>query len=175
MPALSGFATYFAGVTNSLVNGLGVTVLRIPPLVMTLGMTGVIQGALTILTRGVPSGRAAPLLTRRIEPFAPLTTRPTPPDGSNRAIRTRGRTASSTQFAHVARNPDVADPAAGGVPVVMALPRVLRSCGSETDRSSNRPQAHRRGSRDPEWTLIATGRPGAPGHPSTGVRAPSSR
>jgi ribose transport system permease protein len=43
-------------------NGLGVTLLRIPPLVMTLGMLGVVNGALVLLTRGVPSGRAAPLL-----------------------------------------------------------------------------------------------------------------
>jgi ribose transport system permease protein len=30
---------------------------------MTLGMLGVVQGALVLLTRGVPSGRAAPLLS----------------------------------------------------------------------------------------------------------------
>jgi ribose transport system permease protein len=45
-----------------LMSGLGVTLLRIPPLVMTLGMLGVVQGALVLLTRGVPSGRAAPML-----------------------------------------------------------------------------------------------------------------
>ncbi len=45
-------------------DGLGVTFLRIPPLVMTLGMLGVVQGGLVLLTRGVPSGRAAPLLGR---------------------------------------------------------------------------------------------------------------
>lgn len=45
-----------------LVTGLGVTWLRIPPLVMTLGMLGVVQGALVLLTRGIPSGRASPLL-----------------------------------------------------------------------------------------------------------------
>ncbi len=47
-----------------LVTGLGVTWLRIPPLVMTLGMLGVVQGGLVLLTRGVPSGRAAPTLSR---------------------------------------------------------------------------------------------------------------
>jgi len=45
-----------------LVTGLGVTWLRIPPLVMTLGMLGVVQGGLVLLTRGVPSGRSAPML-----------------------------------------------------------------------------------------------------------------
>jgi len=50
--------------TIGLVSGLGVVVLRIPPLVMTLGMLGVVQGGLVLLTRGVPSGRAAPLLGR---------------------------------------------------------------------------------------------------------------
>jgi ribose transport system permease protein len=45
-----------------LVNGLGVTLLRIPPLVMTLGMMGVVQGGLIVLSRGIPSGNAAPAL-----------------------------------------------------------------------------------------------------------------
>lgn len=46
-----------------LVNGCGVTLLRIPPLVMTLGMTAVIQGGLVVYSQGVPSGNAAPLLS----------------------------------------------------------------------------------------------------------------
>src|SRR5690349_15912321 len=45
-----------------LINGYGVTLLRIPPLVMTLGMMGVVQGGLIVLSRGIPSGNAAPLL-----------------------------------------------------------------------------------------------------------------
>lgn len=44
------------------INGIGVTLVRIPPLVMTLGMAGVLQGLLVVLTRGRPSGNAAPLL-----------------------------------------------------------------------------------------------------------------
>ena len=52
------------GLATGLLSGLGVTLLRIPPLVMTLGMLGVVQGGLVLLTRGVPSGRAAPALTR---------------------------------------------------------------------------------------------------------------
>jgi len=51
-----------------LASGLGVTVLRIPPLVMTLGMLGVVNGLLVVLTRGVPSGRAAPLLAQIVQP-----------------------------------------------------------------------------------------------------------
>jgi ribose transport system permease protein len=50
------------GFVIGVVNGLGVTWLRIPPLVMTLGMMGVIQGGLVVLSRGVPSGNAAPAL-----------------------------------------------------------------------------------------------------------------
>ena len=46
-----------------LLNGLGVVALRIPPLVMTLGMGGVVQGALIVLSRGVPSGNASPALS----------------------------------------------------------------------------------------------------------------
>ena len=69
LPALAAAvaATFAVG----LVNGLGVTIVRIPPLVMTLGMAGVLQGALIILTSGRPSGKAAPILTRFIvEPLA---------------------------------------------------------------------------------------------------------
>ncbi|WP_319518631.1 ABC transporter permease [uncultured Martelella sp.] len=51
-------ATFLVG----LVNGLGVTVIRIPPLVMTLGMMSVIQGGLVVFSRGIPSGNAAPAL-----------------------------------------------------------------------------------------------------------------
>ena len=60
LPAIlvAGGVTFVVG----LVNGLGVTLLRIPPLVMTLGMTGVIQGALIVISRGIPSGNAAPSL-----------------------------------------------------------------------------------------------------------------
>ena len=52
-----------------LVSGIGVTLLRIPPLVMTLGMLGVVNGLLVVLTRGVPSGRAAPLLSHITRPL----------------------------------------------------------------------------------------------------------
>ena len=51
-----------AGFLIGLLNGLGITLLRIPPLVMTLGMTGVVQGALIVISRGIPSGNAAPSL-----------------------------------------------------------------------------------------------------------------
>ncbi|WP_053206075.1 ABC transporter permease [Jiangella muralis] len=46
-----------------LVNGLGVTLLRIPPFVMTLGMIGVVQGLILAYTGGQAEGRAAPALT----------------------------------------------------------------------------------------------------------------
>ncbi|MDB5623341.1 MAG: transporter permease [Devosia sp.] len=60
LPAIlvAGGVTFVVG----LVSGLGVTLLRIPPLVMTLGMTGVVQGGLIVLSRGIPSGNAAPAL-----------------------------------------------------------------------------------------------------------------
>lgn len=62
----SVFAATFA---IGLLSGLGVTLLRIPPLVMTLGMLGVVNGLLVVLTRGVPSGRAAPLLAQVTQPL----------------------------------------------------------------------------------------------------------
>ncbi len=51
-------------------NGIGVTLLRIPPLVMTLGMLGVLQGLLVVIRQGIPSGRAAPSLSEFVtQPF----------------------------------------------------------------------------------------------------------
>ncbi|HKJ95706.1 MAG TPA: ABC transporter permease, partial [Gammaproteobacteria bacterium] len=58
LPAL--LATVAATSAIGLINGLGVTLFRIPPLVMTLGMLGVVQGGLVVITKGVPSGDAAP-------------------------------------------------------------------------------------------------------------------
>lgn len=51
------------GAFFGLLNGLGLTLLRIPPLVMTLGMLGVLQGLLVVIRQGIPSGRAAPSLS----------------------------------------------------------------------------------------------------------------
>jgi ribose transport system permease protein len=64
LPAILGATG--AGLGIGLLNGIGVTILRIPPLVMTLGMLGVVQGALVAMTRGVPSGNAAPALSQFI-------------------------------------------------------------------------------------------------------------
>jgi ribose transport system permease protein len=60
-PAILGAAGVGLGI--GILNGIGVTFLRIPPLVMTLGMLGVVQGALVAMTRGIPSGNAAPFLS----------------------------------------------------------------------------------------------------------------
>lgn len=56
--AAAGIITFLIGY----INGAGVTLLRIPPLVMTLGMTAVVQGGLVVFSQGVPSGAAAPAL-----------------------------------------------------------------------------------------------------------------
>lgn len=61
VPAILGclaVGAFFGGL-----NGLGVTLLRIPPLVMTLGMLGVLQGLLVVVRQGIPSGLAAPALS----------------------------------------------------------------------------------------------------------------
>ncbi|MCI1641778.1 MAG: ABC transporter permease [Actinomyces sp.] len=52
-----------AGALVGLANGLGITFLRIPPFVMTLGMMGVVQGLILAYTQGVAGGRSAPMLT----------------------------------------------------------------------------------------------------------------
>ncbi|MBE3574470.1 MAG: ABC transporter permease [Firmicutes bacterium] len=56
-------AALLAGVAIGLVNGLGVGMLEIPPLVMTLGTTSVVQGLALIYTNGAPKGSASPLLS----------------------------------------------------------------------------------------------------------------
>ncbi|MBW3097554.1 ABC transporter permease [Pseudohoeflea coraliihabitans] len=61
VPAI--LACLLAGSFFGLLNGIGVTLLRIPPLVMTLGMLGVLQGLLVVIRQGIPSGRAAPALS----------------------------------------------------------------------------------------------------------------
>lgn len=59
---LAVLACILTGAFFGLINGIGVTLLRIPPLVMTLGMLGVLQGLLVVVRQGIPSGRAAPAL-----------------------------------------------------------------------------------------------------------------
>lgn len=59
---LAILACVVTGAFFGLLNGIGVTLLRIPPLVMTLGMLGVLQGLLVVVRQGIPSGRAAPAL-----------------------------------------------------------------------------------------------------------------
>lgn len=61
---LAILACIATGALFGLINGLGVTLLRIPPLVMTLGMLGVLQGLLVVIRSGVPSGQSAPGLSR---------------------------------------------------------------------------------------------------------------
>jgi len=51
------------GLLIGAVNGLGITLLGIPPLVMTLGMAGVVQGLILVITGGRVEGEAAPALT----------------------------------------------------------------------------------------------------------------
>jgi ribose/xylose/arabinose/galactoside ABC-type transport system permease subunit len=51
------------GLLLGAVNGFGITLLGIPPLVMTLGMAGVVQGLILVITGGRVEGEAAPALT----------------------------------------------------------------------------------------------------------------
>lgn len=55
-----------------LLNGVGVTFLRISPFVMTLGMAGVVAGAIIVITHGNVVGKVAPIMTRLIaRPLSP--------------------------------------------------------------------------------------------------------
>lgn len=58
---VAGLLTGIAfGALVGLVNGLGVVLLRLPPLVMTLASGGVVSGLLLAVTNGQPRGRSAP-------------------------------------------------------------------------------------------------------------------
>jgi len=53
-------------------NGVGITFLKISPFVMTLGMSGVVTGAIIIINHGTVSGKIAPIMTRLIaRPLSP--------------------------------------------------------------------------------------------------------
>lgn len=54
------------GAAIGLVNGLGIVWLRIPPLVMTLALAGVVQGLILLVTRGQLEGSTPPLMSRLI-------------------------------------------------------------------------------------------------------------
>lgn len=51
------------GALVGLVSGLGIWFLRIPPLVMTLGMAGIVEGLAIVVTHGQPSGKSSPFLS----------------------------------------------------------------------------------------------------------------
>jgi len=70
LPAL--LVSMVVGAIIGLLNGSGITFLKISPFVMTLGMSGVVTGAIIILNHGNVSGKVAPIMTRLIaRPIAP--------------------------------------------------------------------------------------------------------
>jgi ribose transport system permease protein len=65
-------AAIAVGVLIGFLNGVGITFLRISPFVMTLGMSGVVTGAIIVITHGNVTGKVAPIMTRLIaRPLAP--------------------------------------------------------------------------------------------------------
>jgi ribose transport system permease protein len=70
MPAL--LLSLAVGALIGLLNGAGITYLKISPFVMTLGMAGVVTGAIIVLNHGNVSGKVAPIMTRLIaRPISP--------------------------------------------------------------------------------------------------------
>ena len=55
--------TLAGGLFIGLINGVGIAYLRIPPLVMTLGMTSVVRGLVYAVTKGELTGGASPLMS----------------------------------------------------------------------------------------------------------------
>ncbi len=61
--ALGVVVSLALGIIAGLINGLGIAFLKIHPLVMTLGMTSIVQGAALLYTNGGPKGSSAPALS----------------------------------------------------------------------------------------------------------------
>jgi ribose transport system permease protein len=59
-------AAVIVGTLIGLLNGVGIAFLRISPLVMTLGMSGVITGLILVVQHGNFNGAVAPIMTRII-------------------------------------------------------------------------------------------------------------
>lgn len=69
---LALLASLLVGALVGFLNGAGVTFLKISPFVMTLGMSGVVTGAIIIVNHGNVTGKVAPIMTRLIaRPFSP--------------------------------------------------------------------------------------------------------
>jgi ribose transport system permease protein len=64
LPAL--LAVLVVGAAIGFLNGAGITFLKISPLVMTLGMAGLISGLILVITQGNVSGSVAPAMTQLI-------------------------------------------------------------------------------------------------------------
>jgi ribose transport system permease protein len=64
LPALA--AAILVGAVIGLLNGVGVSFLKISPLVMTLGMSGVVTGLILVVQHGNVSGAVSPLMTKII-------------------------------------------------------------------------------------------------------------
>lgn len=70
LPAL--LISLVVGALIGFINGVGITYLKISPFVMTLGMSGVVTGAVIVINHGNVSGKVAPIMTRLIaRPVAP--------------------------------------------------------------------------------------------------------
>jgi ribose transport system permease protein len=64
LPALA--AAILVGAVIGLVNGFGISFLKVSPLVMTLGMSGVVTGLILIVQHGNVSGAVSPIMTKVI-------------------------------------------------------------------------------------------------------------
>jgi ribose transport system permease protein len=64
LPAL--LVALLVGAFIGFLNGVGITYLQISPFVMTLGMSGVVTGAIIVANHGNVQGKVAPIMTRLI-------------------------------------------------------------------------------------------------------------
>ncbi len=64
LPAL--VAAILVGAAIGLFNGIGISFLKVSPLVMTLGMSGVVTGMILVVQHGNVSGKVSPIMTQVI-------------------------------------------------------------------------------------------------------------
>jgi ribose transport system permease protein len=69
---LALLVSLIVGALIGFLNGIGITFLKISPFVMTLGMSGVVTGAIIVVNHGNVSGKISPIMTRLIaRPLSP--------------------------------------------------------------------------------------------------------
>ena len=139
------------GAAVGFVNGAGVVLLGVSPIVMTLAMNGILQGAALVYSNGTPDGFSSPLLRLFMTDHElPVT----PSSFSSRclsyvAVLLLGKTPFGRRIYSIGNGERVA--ALSGVPVERHADRRLYALGRSARRSSGRCSPGFRARRASAW------------------------